>query len=620
MKLLKRTLCIFLSVLILFFGVSNSYFSPHKMDYSHAASGGLNSLTYEMMYYICFYVGSVAWSYFCAGEIEEIDKDDIAEFGHKVIQETVAPPLSEEINEQVAEDDPVLGMVAPSRQPYVYGRKALDDIANTLWVVLYDGMNDPDDDDDEENDNDNKNENENESGEQPEEQPETNSPEVQTQVKKDFFATADNLTSTMWMMSSFGANLIAQGISGLYEKYLDPDIDNDPITEFLKYHKQYDFYGYNDIWNEDAQMYDIKASASSYGNFGTTQGDIFADFSTMTATQLHIIADNGYTFRTNNGDAYKVSCTMMWYHPIYKNWRSANFSESSYNYCEGGSGDYVCTFTSNLPIFPSTEAWEEAFESKDYSTALNYSQTYQIGDWLSDDWSGDLIDPLTGLNVASDWFYFAKHEGLNKLFNFGVNIGADIANNYVRDYFANLDTDNGLDYDPVTNPLPSSIRYPSDMPEPTIDPNAKVALVPSTKPSTDPSPSPKPSTNPSIDPSTDPVADPDEVPEGLEDIVDEVPAIADDLGGVVDTFKKKFPFSIPWDIYYILNGLATTPKAPYFELPLKVERYGIDETIIVDMSRFQVLSDLSRSIFSMLFMIVLINLTIKVIGSIKEES
>ena len=32
MKVIKRIVCVFLSVMILFFGVSNSYFSPVKMD------------------------------------------------------------------------------------------------------------------------------------------------------------------------------------------------------------------------------------------------------------------------------------------------------------------------------------------------------------------------------------------------------------------------------------------------------------------------------------------------------------------------------------------------------------------------------------------------------------
>ena len=38
MKVLKRSLCIFLSVVLLFFSVNNSYFSPHKMDTVEASS------------------------------------------------------------------------------------------------------------------------------------------------------------------------------------------------------------------------------------------------------------------------------------------------------------------------------------------------------------------------------------------------------------------------------------------------------------------------------------------------------------------------------------------------------------------------------------------------------
>lgn len=118
------------------------------------------------------------------------------------------------------------------------------------------------------------------------------------------------------------------------------------------------------------------------------------------------------------------------------------------------------------------------------------------------------------------------------------------------------------------------------------------------------------------DPSTDKPLD---LTDEMEGIADYVPTLADSFTDLGNGLKTKFPFSIPWDIHYILSGLATTPKAPRFELPLKVERYGIDETIVVDMARFQVLSDLSRSIFSLLFAVVLINLTIKVIGSLKEE-
>ena len=54
--------------------------------------------------------------------------------------------------------------------------------------------------------------------------------------------------------------------------------------------------------------------------------------------------------------------------------------------------------------------------------------------------------------------------------------------------------------------------------------------------------------------------------------------------------------------------------APIFRLPIVIERYGIEEYIIIDMAPFDPLSRFSRSFFTILFMGCLINLTFKVIG------
>lgn len=103
---------------------------------------------------------------------------------------------------------------------------------------------------------------------------------------------------------------------------------------------------------------------------------------------------------------------------------------------------------------------------------------------------------------------------------------------------------------------------------------------------------------------------------GSQDMVD---ALSSSLGELASGLTEKFPFSIPWDIQAILLGLADTPKAPRFELPIVVERYGIDEKVVIDMEMFETLSDLSRSFFSVLFAMFLINLTFKVVGMKKED-
>ena len=58
----------------------------------------------------------------------------------------------------------------------------------------------------------------------------------------------------------------------------------------------------------------------------------------------------------------------------------------------------------------------------------------------------------------------------------------------------------------------------------------------------------------------------------------------------------------------VVNG------APVFALPIVIERYGIEEYVIIDMAPFEPISKLSRSLFTMMFMLCLFNLTFKVMG------
>lgn len=58
----------------------------------------------------------------------------------------------------------------------------------------------------------------------------------------------------------------------------------------------------------------------------------------------------------------------------------------------------------------------------------------------------------------------------------------------------------------------------------------------------------------------------------------------------------------------VVNG------APVFALPIVIERYGIEEYVIIDMAPFEPVSKLSRSLFTMMFMLCLFNLTFKVMG------
>ena len=81
--------------------------------------------------------------------------------------------------------------------------------------------------------------------------------------------------------------------------------------------------------------------------------------------------------------------------------------------------------------------------------------------------------------------------------------------------------------------------------------------------------------------------------------------------------KEKFPTSVPWDIALIVNAMDAEPKAPVFELPIKIERLNIDEKITVDISsgEWEKLAKACRYMLSLLFVLFMVNLTKKLFFS-----
>ncbi len=81
--------------------------------------------------------------------------------------------------------------------------------------------------------------------------------------------------------------------------------------------------------------------------------------------------------------------------------------------------------------------------------------------------------------------------------------------------------------------------------------------------------------------------------------------------------KEKFPTSVPWDIALIVNAMDAEPKAPVFELPIKIERLNIDEKITVDISsgEWEKLAKTCRYMLSLLFVLFMVNLTRKLFFS-----
>lgn len=87
-----------------------------------------------------------------------------------------------------------------------------------------------------------------------------------------------------------------------------------------------------------------------------------------------------------------------------------------------------------------------------------------------------------------------------------------------------------------------------------------------------------------------------------------------DIGKVVNSAfgdfavlaKTKFPFSIPWDLMFIIKLLSAPPDAPVFEIPFTVDSLGYSQVIVIDFGMFRTLSNISRTFLTLLWAYVLI--------------
>ncbi len=110
-----------------------------------------------------------------------------------------------------------------------------------------------------------------------------------------------------------------------------------------------------------------------------------------------------------------------------------------------------------------------------------------------------------------------------------------------------------------------------------------------------------------------------DVDEGTEEVVSILSSAVDDSLGLM---KKKFPFSIPWDILFFISVLSAEPEIPQFSIPFDIEISALDLQFHYDMeldfTPFQWLSDLSRLLLSMTYAVGLMKMTFNVSNMNKE--
>lgn len=114
--------------------------------------------------------------------------------------------------------------------------------------------------------------------------------------------------------------------------------------------------------------------------------------------------------------------------------------------------------------------------------------------------------------------------------------------------------------------------------------------------------------------------------DGLTDVIDIDSAstylskVVTSLSTVTDTMQTKFPFSFPWDLQLALNLLAAEPEVPEWDFEINVERFGIHEELHISMEKFEKLSKFSRSMFTLIFLVMICWVALKLYQIYKDDS
>lgn len=569
---IKKILAVFMTVCILSLSVGSSY----KVEAGAVAAGA--ALTAKTIFDICLFIGCCAVTCYAVGEIID-NRDEIAHVGKNFIDSITSIP-----------EGWIMSMTDSTGQEYVFGSEALELVQEMDWEVIQGGGgagNNNDDDDDDH--------------------------------KNGFIDGILNLSSSakelVGSFTALGATWFYDTASKIYQKWVKgedmTEAEAAVIEPFVSgYCNQYDVAAQ---WSGESFNYSSEFHFSgNWGTFGFRQN---IDYFTLTFNKpVAVVYDNveridsrgrisiEYFFTMYSLNTKNEIDTISFNHKWIQHQDGNTYSRDNFSYyCSYTVGEVyynspLITFSANCPIFNSREAAENYLKGIDnVKDSLNYSRIWREADWLADDWQGLLIDPFTNVGLSlSQLEDLAKAIGLHA-----------VDKNLKPSELADLISESL----PEVNPdlLPDYVGIPAITPDPGLDPiyfPYPDAHPPIETPGVDPDPSPDP--------------DPGTITEtvNIDDIVPDVVSGFSDISG---TLKTKFPFSLPWDLHYLLTGLASTPKTPVYYLPLVIERLGINETIVIDMSEFEGLSKLSRAMLSFIWAYVLINWTVKIVSVRKEE-
>lgn len=557
----KRILAVFMAVIFLSVTVGSDYLDTTHMAHVEATAGvAVAGISAATLFQICLFIGSAFALTWAVGKVID-NQEEIAYAGKKFIDSV------KEIPE---------GFIAKitdvtSGQDYVFGSEAFELVRDTPWEVIQGGA--PGN-----NNNDNNNDDD----------------------KKGWINLFSSANQYVGNFLALGSTWFLSHASNLYQKWVNGEEMTEAELAAIEplvsgYCNQYDVAAQ---WGGTPFAYSVTSSAA----FNDGRIEIYSlsslySFPLAGYLNMSYAADNSYSFhvfeRVNAGvSTYSLEGTRT-----VKSSSGTNSWDAS-----GYFGFTKCksfSYNANFPVFASRIDMENYLLGRgDVTNALNYAKTYQVADWLSDDWAGQLIDPFTNIGLTlSQLIELMKALGLHAA---GNNLSPEELADLIRKSLPDVNPDLLPDETPVTIPDPAPGTEPVYYPSPDAHP-LPVKPTPDPNPGVDPDPEPEPEPGEDINPDT---------------IVDD---LSGDFSGIGDTLKRKFPFCIPWDMYYLLSGLAGTPKTPVYYLPLVIERWGVNEIIVVDMSGFEDISKLSRALLSLLWAFLLMKLSFFVVSVIQED-
>lgn len=567
MNYIKRVLCIIMCVVVLSLSIGTKYFDANHMEKVEAVAEGVAvGLSAAAMYALCFYVGTVAYAN-APIEMNNLTDDQIASMGYSTLSYIYndAALNAAMSGPTFAPNPAIIGFIDKAGQSYVFGSNAVKAVAETSFQVIQGGKK-PDDDDDDDK-------------------------EEEGGIIDGLIKFPGNVMDMSACCTLTFGTILGTVVKEQYDKYMSGEesvYQNMTVEHFTDYER---------LRTEDGK-YDIRGHY--YGEYSSIKGYEYRIFdSYFLEGEAYLLDDSkdfGYTHYSSymcDGSSYK-SCYL--HYDMYDSYND-RWYYNSYSFSFGSSSRLNQSFSINLPVFTSHEVALAALAGNDYSQALNYAKPYRIADWLQDDWAGELLDPLTGLNALSNWANIARHQGLNAL---GNELDVDAFDDYLRDYFANLGTDHLPEVDPAKAPIlwPAGDVDGALDPETSVDPSRNPAIRPDPALKPDPGIKPDPGTDP--EPGTDP--DPGVTP--LPDI---------NMEHYQVDLKDIFPFCIPFDFIELLGVLDAQPRAPCFTFPVVIPALDYREDVKLDLSIFDDVAKVIRLCEKVSFILFLMFVTSKVI-------